>query len=368
MTRAATAAIGQSPLLRWSSVRDCPRKAVLEATGAPARDRTDAEERWLYRGKSIGRDYIVWLAAKYGKVYVASGDNWWVPPHLRADTADKAAILAELPIEWELGVGHMDGYLKETSTALEFLSSAHASDAMIRSKLLQLTGYARHYPPATNACLIVLDPSSLQEDRYPVAFDTEAFRHLLEECEERIEQVMAWNATGGLPPRVCGKPGDAWGHFCRVAETCFEGWEAPEPVALTQDPEAVHVATLLHAAKQEERAAKATLAEAETYRKKLENELADQPAMGLALGALKEGVRVGPFHVKRTYVQRSPSLDVKKARLAGAINDEALAEYMKPGAAYWTTTIERVELDARPPAEGFGDEAPWTDDDLGEAA
>jgi hypothetical protein len=358
----------EAPSLRWSSVRDCPRKAIYESLGSPARDRTDQEERWLYRGKSIGRDYIVWLATKYGKVHVASGGDWWVPPHLRAAEGEQAAILAEVPVRWPLGVGHMDGFLVETSTALEFLSSAHASEAMIRSKLIQLTGYATYYGPATNACLVVINPASLAEDRYPIAFDTEAFRSLYEECEDRIKQVLAWRDTSEMPARVCGKPSEAWGHFCRHAEHCFNdepAWTEPEPAAHTDDPKLVELAQELHVAKAQERLAKEEMAGYEDHRKRIEAELAEGLPPIDSIGGF---IGVGPFRVKQTHVHRKPTVDVKKAELAGALNLELLAEYMKPGAAYTTTSIERVELD-KPPADlDFGDEAPWTSDDIGEAA
>ena len=148
------------PMLRWSSVRACPRKAVYEATGAPARERTDREERILFRGKSIGRDYASFLTARYG--------------------AD--AIEAERKVVWPLGIGHIDIYLKQTKTAIEVLSSAHATDAMIHSKLLQVVGYMEHDPEVDNGMLVVLNPSDFFEDRYPVNKDTDAYRELAAEA------------------------------------------------------------------------------------------------------------------------------------------------------------------------------------------
>lgn len=350
-----TVAPPQTPSLRWSSVRDCARKATYEATDAPARELTEQEQRWLFRGRSIGRDYVVFLASKRGKVWVASGDNWWVPPHLRAASASEAVILSEVPIRWPLGTGHMDAFLVETGTALEFLSSAHASDAMVRSKMVQLAGYSRFYEPTLNACLVVINPASLEEERFPIAFDTEAFHALFEECEERIRQVLEWRDTGTLPARVCSKPSESRGHFCRYAAHCFEDWQEPEPVAVPNDPEVVALAAEFKAVKDEERAARAVLADIEGARKSVEAELADH--LDGAEG-LKEGVRVGPFKVKRTFTQRAMTLDVKKAELAGLLNPEMLAEFYRPGASYYTTTVERVDLDAHADLD-FGEEPPW---------
>ncbi len=323
--------------LRASSVRDCPRKAAYEATVEPDRDWSDREGRILYRGRSLGRDYADWLAAKYG-------DD---------------AIEREVKVEWELGVGHIDVFLKPTATALEILSSAHATDKMVTSKLVQLVLYMEHYPAAENGCLIVLNPSDFTEERFPVARDTDAYRTLAEEVHERIARLREWKAGGPLPDRVCRKPSEALGHFCRFADTCFAGWEAPVPAAVTDDPELVHRATLLHVAKAAERAVRDELAEREKERKRLELDLVEQPTLEDGLATLKEGVQVGPFLVKRTHVQRGPSLDLKKAELAGVLNVETLAEYMKAGAEYWTTSIERTELSGPVRAHDFGEEAPY---------
>lgn len=328
--------------LRWSSARDCPRKAALQASHEPDRDWSDREERILYRGRSIGRDYADWLAAKYGE----------------------DAILREVKIEWALGTGHMDVFLQPTSTAIEVLSSKNASDAMVHSKLVQLVGYMEHYPAASGGLLVVLDPSDFSEERFPVARDSEAYAALVDEVRDRIAVLERWRETGEFPARVCRNPAESLGHFCRHASTCFDGWREPKAETLTDDPGAIRLASALHAAKREERAAQAVLAEAATLRKQAEAELVEvldgeEPGPGGAL--------VGPFLVKRTHVCRQPFLDVKKAELAGMLSREALAEFFRPGAEYWTTAIEKVELDQPVRADGGDDGAPWTDEDLGPA-
>src|SRR4051794_16661798 len=127
--------------VRWSSARVCARKAVYEAQDAPARDMSDREKRWTYRGKSLGRDYAIFVAtANDTSIFAASGPDFWIPPNLKADTADSAGILAEKPVRWELGVGHADMFIAETGTTVEVLSSAHG-DSQVDSKLLQLAKY-----------------------------------------------------------------------------------------------------------------------------------------------------------------------------------------------------------------------------------
>jgi hypothetical protein len=322
-----------TPMLRWSSVRACPRKAVYEATGSPARERTDREERILFRGKSIGRDYASFLAAKHG--------------------AD--AIQAERKVQWPLGIGHIDVYLKQTKTAIEVLSSAHASDDMVQSKLLQLTGYIEHDPYVENGVLVVLNPSDFWEERYIVNTETEAYAELVAEMHARIDKVLAWRDTGEIPARVCGKPSDAWGHFCLHAEHCFEGWTKPEIVP-NEDPLVHELSINLYRAKQDEHAAKERVTEHEEKRKAIQAQLAEH---------LEEGEHeIGSLTIKRTVVNRKPTLDLKKALLAGAVTPDALEPYMKDGATYSTWYVDRHgDAPLVIPGE-FGDEAPWTDDDL----
>lgn len=344
----------QTVPMRWSAVRDCARKAAYGAMEAPARDRTDREARILYRGRALGRDYVIWLGATHGKIHVSSGDGYWVPPHLRAGPDEIPAVLAEVPVEWALGVGHMDAFLPGSGTAIEVLSSAHASSDMVTSKLLQLVGYMEHYLAATGGLLVVLNPSDFSEERFPVARGTDAYKALAEEVQDRIGQVLDWKQTGTIPPRVCRKPNDAIGHFCLHAEACFDGWEEP-PLKEIDALSARETVQRFYLAKQAERAAASVSAALEEERKAIQAEMEDLPGLADTDTSLK----VGPFKVKRTPVQRSPVLDVKKAELAGVLSTEALSDYMTPGASYATWYVERVEADDALTPDDFGDEAPF---------
>jgi hypothetical protein len=321
------------PMLRWSSVRACPRKAIYEASTAPARERTDREERILFRGKSLGRDYASFLRAKHGK--------------------DK--IVAERKVVWPLGIGHIDVYLPATKTAIEVLSSAHATDEMTTSKLLQLVGYMEFDPEVTNGVLIVLNPSDFWEERFLVSKDTNAYKELAAEAHARVAQVLAWRDTGELPERVCGKPGDAFGKFCLHADHCFEGWTKPELVP-NEDPLVHELSIALYRAKQDEHARKERVTEAEERRKAIQSQLAEH---------LEEGEHeIGSLTIKRSVTTRKPTLDLKKARLAGAVDDELIQPFMKDGATYSTWFIDRHgDAPLIVPGE-FGDEAPWTAEDL----
>jgi hypothetical protein len=226
------------PLLRWSSTRDCPRKAIYEATGAPARDRSDAEQRILFRGKRIGRDYAELLSFNHNN---ALDHKRFIRARNRAEEKGggyygAGKVWAEKKVVWQLGVGHMDIWLPQTATAVEVLSSKHASPEILHSKRLQLVGYMEHDPEAANGVVVILDPSDLSEDRQLVSKHDPQYAELVEEMRDRIRQVQAWDAGEPMPARVCGKPSDARGHFCQYADHCFQDWEPPElPVVLTDE-------------------------------------------------------------------------------------------------------------------------------------
>jgi hypothetical protein len=322
-----TAGLGETPL-RASSTADCARKAAFEGSAAPDREWTDREQRILYRGRSLGRDYADWLEAKYGVT----------------------AVEREVKVEWKFGIGHIDVFLWPTLTVIEVLSTKHATDTMIHRKLLQTVLYMEHYEPALNGCLIVLDPGDFTEERFPVAKETEAYEHLVEEVINRIEQLEAWRDGGDLPARVCRRPSEAVGHFCRYADTCFADWE-PDPLPVFDRPEVVVQAADVWRAKEAELAIKWQLADLEAERKAKEQVLAE-----LLDGQPKEGV-AGPYRIRRTDVQRKPTLDVKRAELAGVLNTELLGEFMRPGAAYTTWAVDRHE--GAPGDVDYGEEAPW---------
>lgn len=262
-----------TPSLRWSSVRDCPRKAVFEATDAPARERTLAEERQMFRGKSVGHDFVVALADANGwRVAVDSGPDYWLPPGLRVQDDQEPDAIAELKVAWELGTGHADLYVRETDTVVEVLSSQSAGADQIHSKLLQARGYARAID-AHSIALAVVDPATLEEDRIVVTESSSQWETLSQECDERIAQVLAWRDTGTLPARVCGKPGDAWGHFCAYAAHCFEGW-TPDPLQALNDPDVHELAIRLAHVKAKRREINGTDKTLEAEQKEIQQSLA----------------------------------------------------------------------------------------------
>lgn len=293
--------------VRWSSARVCARKAVYEAQDAPAREETDRERRWLYRGKSIGRDYAIFVAtANNVLIHAASGQDYWIPPNLKAESAGEAGVLAEKPVRWELGVGHADMFIVETGTTVEVLSSAHG-DSQVESKLLQLALYVDRDPDAKNGVLVVLNPSDFSEDRLIVNPDSGRFKELVAEANERVAQVQA-GLAGDLPGRVCRRYTDSYGRFCRHADHCFDGYETPA-LPMVDDPVTQDLAVRLYELRKQEREATGTAKVVESERREVEQRLGDLLDPGEHL--------VGPIKVTRTVVQPRPSFDVRAAELAG---------------------------------------------------
>lgn len=337
--------------LRASSLRDCPRKAVYEASGAPARERTTREERFLWRGKTIGHDYIVFLASSNGwKVRVDSGPDYWLPPEHRFTPDDNPKIIAEQRIDWGLGIGHADAYLTETRTIIECLSSANASDDLIRSKLLQAVLYTEHHPTATNCRVVVIDPSDFSEEQVVLDPRSRSYAELRDEMLYRKELVRGWlNDSERVPDRVCSKPSDAIGHFCQFAEHCFSGWEPPPVEELAADADLIEAVAEFAEAK---RLRKQIAADDKAAKQRQDDAQAIIEAADLPAG---RDVQVGPFKVRRTAVNRKPTLDWERAEMAGALEPGMLGEFFKPGASYSTYKAERVDMSG----DEYGDEVPF---------
>jgi hypothetical protein len=342
---------------RWSSVRSCARKAVYERTGAPQRDRSRTEEGYLWRGKQLGRDFAIILAheeRKRGNRYrikVASGlvGDWprrWVTSDL-----ERAGFVVEEPVRWPFGVLHPDIRHLETDTLIEVLSSTHADDAQVSSKMLQLVGQM-HYSDATAGMVVVVNPANpLDYDQYPIVRSSRAYQELVEEVEARVNAIAAWHDGGPLPARVCRKPGDARRYYCRFADHCFAGVEPPEPDQVFESAAAVAAANELYRAKQEEHAAKEAYDQALGRRRQAEQEIAElvDDAGNPQLS------RVGPLEIRRIVVSDRHTFKLAKARTAGvwsAADEERFALFMDVGGGHVRWQVDRV---GEEPLDDFGE-------------
>lgn len=312
--------------LRASSLKDCPRKAVYGGLGTPERDITEAERRRMFRGRIVEAAYAEWLADEH--------PDW--------------ELELQKKIPWAFGIAHADIYALPSRILFEVLSSHQPGEALIRAKLLQLVLELEYCREAESGVLVVLS-GDMDEERIPVKRGTNAYQDLAAEVADRIGQVKAWAETGELPRRVCRKPSDAIGHFCRHAQWCFQGWEPPA-LAEVDSPDARRTASAMWHAKEQERALKAQLREVEEWRKRLETDLGEHVPAGKW--------RVGPLEISRTHVQRSPTVDLRKAELAGYPVD-TLDEFMRPGAEYDTWRLDRVTDDPIAFPDDFGEDAPF---------
>lgn len=307
--------VAHAPLRLSTVTAYCPRQGVYAATDAPARERTDREERTLFRGRRIGRDYADMLAEKYGE------DN----------------LERERKISWPLGVGHADVYLPETRTIIEVLSSVHAGEQMLHGKLLQTVAYIEHDPEADNGCLVVLDPRDYSEDRTVLARSSQRYAALVDEMHERVAQVIRWQQSGELPGRVCAKPSEAIGRFCLHADHCFAGWEPPPLEEIAATPELIAAVRQFAEAKAEQSGREREARTFEQMKREAQDvlERAELPAA--------TDVKVGAYRVRRTHTRRQPVFDWQKAELAGVFEPGLYGEYFKPGAVYDSFRVDQVE-------------------------
>lgn len=336
MTTAATSS-AKRPKFRLSSLPVCPRKAVYEATGAPARDRTDREQRILFRGRELEDSYARMLAAEHGIKVVRHGEPGW----------KQARIVRQYRVPWPLGIGHADIFLRDTKSFVEVLSSAHADTDRRKTKLMQAVGYREHAKDVASGpvALVILDPADFSEERIVVSPDSTLYEELRLEMEERVRQVLAWRDHDQLPERVCRKPMDAIGHFCLHAGHCFDGWE-PEPLAKPEDVTAVKEAAArwLELKRQEDQF-KQLAQPFYNERKDLEAELT---------GLLEPGTwQAGGFEVTRTHVVRN-SFQLGRAELDSRLPDELLGEFIKTSEHdRFTVTVSSTPEESEP--EDFGE-------------
>lgn len=361
------------PLLRWSAVRDCPRKAIYEATGAPSRERTDREHRILFRGRRIGRDYAEILSLKHN---ARDDHRKFIRNRNRSEETGggyygAGKVWCEKKIVWPLGVGHADIWLPETGTLVEVLSSAHASPQNVHSKKLQLVGYMEHDPEARNGVLVVLDPNDLSETRHLVSRHDEQYAGLVAEMRARIEQVQQWDSTGEPPARVCEKPSDARSHFCVYAEHCFDGWEAPEsPKVETQS--VVSLARQLYEVGRLKASHGGNKADEAYIEAKLDDEGVDgalaalaQSRTGRSIEWLEKRIKTmlteALGHAPEDFVHDPGEYQVGPLLLKRKVVSRA--GYEVQPCSYETLTVKRTSDGPLLDGDSFGD-VPWTDDDL----
>lgn len=331
--------------------------AVYEATVAPERDWTLQEERVMWRGQGVGHDFAVRLAVATqaaggnGLVWLDSAPDpyrrW--PEHLQATSREYAGFIVERKVPWLAGVGHVDVYATATNTVIEVLSSRYATQA--HSKLLQAIGYAANIDGCKAVCLVIVDPSDLSEERVVVTEGSEEWERLLGECHQRIDEIRVWTETGEMPRRVCSKPSEARGHWCRYSTTCFEGWE-PEPLAALDDPEVQRLATDLAHVKAKRKTGAAVDRVLEKSQREIQSRLADLVDPGT------RGI-AGTVKLERSSRTRA-SFKLALAKEDSRLPAELLEEFTEVSDYdVWTADLLDGAGQLAPAPDDYGDEAPF---------
>lgn len=292
---------------------------------------------------------LLWIRGKMD-------EGWWIE-NVLAPKVGLENITREKAVPWPatglpIGELHEDAFVATEGMPYEIKS--HAGGQIMDSDFLQLKG-ALHYDqdvapdggPKVGA-LVVID-RDLKWEALPVFLTPDD----VEEIEQRAADVIRAGKTGELPDRVCEKPSDARGHLCPFADTCFAGWQRPDPKHL--DGDIALLAIELGHAQDAERAARKIASEHEAVRKELAERLAGwelEPGVEY-MGA---GVRV-----KRTHVNDVERLSYSELKKSGML-DEELAARLGPFVSR-SGAHDRWKVVADAEAElidaDFGDEAPF---------
>jgi hypothetical protein len=318
---------------RWSLVAKCPRWAALGALGTPPADIDDATQRRFRRGKRlgqmIGQDFI----DRYG------ADN----------------VQLERPFAWPAGVGHGDIYVKPDRMAIEVKTST-SPDSMIDDALIQVAGAILYDGDVDLGGLYLIGPTLDEERLFPVRLTDE----LQQVVEERTLGVIRALQTKGddLPPCVCANPGSCYGKGCQYTQVAWEGWERDVPPVELGGEVAV-LAREVFELDQRCKAAKAAHSDVDGELREARAKL--RPLLEPGVDYLADGLKL-----KITHVAPAPSIDVRTAIKAGAVDEELLERlvpFEKPRAAYdrWNLSQVAPAKNGKPTvaAESFGDEVPF---------
>ena len=325
---------------RWSMAARCPRMAVYALFGEDPAEPDEVERlRWI-RGKM--------------------DETWWIE-NILEPRVGRDNIIREKAIAWpahDLPAGelHTDAYVTTERRPYEIKS--HLIGEPNDFDFIQLAGQMHFDTDVTDdvGALVTID-RDLGWEAIPVFLTDER----VEQVEEIARQVVAAGRTRELPDRVCQRPSDGRALMCPFVDICFADWQRPD--ALVLDGDTAELAREIHAADVARKPLKQQADEADARYKELCGKLGEHD---LVAGALYTGDGV---KVKRSFYSPHDEFALKKARLAGVWteeDDERFGPFISSVGGHSRYSIDVVAGGAEATSvEDFGDEAPWTDEDLG---
>jgi CRISPR/Cas system-associated exonuclease Cas4 (RecB family) len=323
---------------RWSMAVRCPRQAGYALLGEEPAPENDDTLLLFERGKM---------------------DEDWFVTHVLEPKFGVDNIIRQKAVPWPatgLPVGELHGDAFVTSEGMPWEVKSRANGEPADFDFVQLAGAIHFDPDATkDAGVLAVIDRDLKREYIPVVLNDE----LRDQVEDIAAQVVSCARTGELPTRVCQKPADGRARMCPFVHACFADWTPPDPINLDGDV-AVVALDVMHK-QNAKREATQTLELADQEYKEAAARLAEHD-LAAGVDYIGSGVKV-----KRTAFPDSERFSLSKARKAGVwtpSDDERFGPFLGFSGGHNRWAIEQSTVSAAAAAEDFGDEAPWTSEDL----
>lgn len=317
--------------VRLSELAKCPRMCSLRAIGAEPEEIAPEWQRYFTRGHLFEQYVYEQYAAEHGR------EN----------------VRRQIIVDWPLGQGHADMYVRPRRELIEVKSTTAPDGAIFDSAVKQVRFYKHFYQPAKRAGVYLVNPSDLRrEDFIPIKVtpsDVDEIVALVRMVETAIEtdgeELPACSAEN---PAQCKRLG------CPFTAQAWEGWEPPTETLVGDEASALVIA--LEELKRDYRKFSAEADERKKGYALVQEQLA---ALGVQPG---KDYLVAGRKLRRIVAAESESFSLAKARTAGgwtADDDERFSPFLKPRAGSERWSIDRVSDAAVASAEDFGEEPPW---------
>lgn len=327
---------------RWSMSARCPRMGAYGLLGETPEEPDEEMQGLWERGKM--------------------DEAWWIERYL-IPRYGRDGLQLQKAVEWGpggqiIGELHPDAFVNSEGMPYEIKS--HLDGDPAEFDYVQLCGEMHFDPDAgSHGALVVID-RNLKWEAIPVVLTSDR----VDQVEEIARVVADAGMTGDLPDRVCEKPADGRSRMCPFVDVCFAGWTPPAVISL--DDEVARLAVDVVLLDQARQPLKTAYEEADAAYK--------AAAAKLVPFELQPGRKYesdgGAVTIKRTHVADVEKISLKKLREAGVLTaeDEAkLAPFVTASGAHdrWAVTATDEAI-AKVRQEDYGEEAPWSDEDMAE--